>query len=37
MRERVRQIGGSLEINSRPNGTTVAVVLPLAEQSQTAP
>jgi len=34
MRERVRQIGGSLEINSRSNGTTVLVVLPLREQTQ---
>ena len=35
MRERIRQIGGSLEINSRPNGTTVVAVLPLREQTQT--
>jgi PAS domain S-box-containing protein len=37
MRERVRQIGGSLEISSRPNGTTVVAVLPLREQTQTVP
>jgi PAS domain S-box-containing protein len=35
MRERIRQIGGSLEINSRSNGTTVVAVLPLREQTQT--
>lgn len=37
MRERVRQIGGSLEINTRANGTTVVAVLPLREQAQAAP
>jgi signal transduction histidine kinase len=29
MRERVRQLGGELEIHSTPNGTTLKVVLPL--------
>jgi signal transduction histidine kinase len=29
MRERVRQLGGALEIHSNGNGTTVLVVLPL--------
>jgi PAS domain S-box-containing protein len=37
MRERVRQLGGSLEINSRPDGTTVLAVLPLGENVQSAP
>jgi PAS domain S-box-containing protein len=32
MRERVRQIGGSLQINSHPNGTSVVAVLPIREQ-----
>ena len=30
MRERVRQLGGQLEIHSTPSGTTVKVVLPLS-------
>jgi signal transduction histidine kinase len=29
MRERVRQLGGELEIHSTPNGTTLKAVLPL--------
>ena len=31
MRERVRQMGGRLEIRSRPGGTDVEVVAPLGE------
>jgi signal transduction histidine kinase len=31
MRERVRQIGGTLQIRSRPGGTDVEVVVPLSD------
>ena len=31
MRERVRQIGGMLQIHSRPGGTDVEVVVPLSD------
>lgn len=31
MRERVRQIGGRLQIRSRPGGTDVEVVVPLSD------
>jgi signal transduction histidine kinase len=33
MRERLRQLGGTLEINSGPNGTLVTVKLPIPEKS----
>jgi signal transduction histidine kinase len=33
MRERLRQLGGTLEINSGQNGTTVTVKLPIPEKS----
>jgi signal transduction histidine kinase len=35
MRERVRQLGGALEVNSDGNGTNVMVCLPLASASST--
>ncbi len=34
MRERVKQLGGSLEIKSSKSGTTVKAVLPIAERSR---
>ena len=36
MRERLRQLGGTLEINSNPTGTVVAVHLPISEISSPA-
>jgi PAS domain S-box-containing protein len=36
MRERVRQLGGWLQIRSRPNGTTIVVTLPLIEPASDA-
>ena len=36
MRERIRQLGGSLEINSNGKGTVVVVQLPVASSSSTA-
>lgn len=36
MRERVKQFGGTLEIESGPNGTTVAAVLPLQKIEMTS-
>ena len=33
MQERVKQIGGTLEINSSVKGTSVVVALPLTEQA----
>jgi signal transduction histidine kinase len=34
MLERVRQIGGTLEIHSNGNGTSVLVTLPLTEEGE---
>jgi signal transduction histidine kinase len=36
MLERVRQIGGALEIHSKGNGTSVLVTLPLAKREMKA-
>jgi PAS domain S-box-containing protein len=36
MRERVRQLGGTLEIHSNRKGTTVAVALPVQESTRSA-
>jgi signal transduction histidine kinase len=36
MRERLRQLGGTLEINSNGTGTVVVVRLPIAETSSPA-
>jgi signal transduction histidine kinase len=36
MRERLRQLGGTLEIDSNGSGTVIAVRLPIAESSQPA-
>ena len=33
MRERIRQLGGTLEINSNSSGTVVVVKLPISEAS----
>jgi signal transduction histidine kinase len=30
MRERIRQLGGKIEINSAPTGTTVVATFPIA-------
>ena len=37
MRERVRELGGSLKIHSDPQGTQLTIVLPLANTAQSAP
>jgi signal transduction histidine kinase len=37
MRERVREVGGKLEIHSGPTGTTVSVALPAAQPAKTIP
>jgi two-component system, NarL family, sensor kinase len=34
MRERVRQLGGSMEIRSNGHGTTVIAMVPLAESGE---
>jgi PAS domain S-box-containing protein len=36
MRERIRELGGTLELNSGPTGTTITVTIPLQEHAATA-